>query len=162
MQEHFKPVNGYEGRYSVSNLGRVYSHRQGGRLLNPSIGTNPYPRVTLHSPRSVEKVHHLVAAAFLGPRPHGLSVCHRDGNRLNNAACNLYYGTAKQNSADAISHGTWTKGQKCHSAKLTPAQVLEMRRLRSSGLTYKQLGQMFGVAMTNAREAVLGINWRHV
>lgn len=48
----------------------------------------------------------LVCAAFHGPRLSGLMVRHLDGNSLNDHADNLAWGTAAENSADAIRHGT--------------------------------------------------------
>lgn len=37
-------------------------------------------------------VHDLVAAAFLGPCPKGMVVCHGPGGPLDNSAENLFYG----------------------------------------------------------------------
>lgn len=42
-------------------------------------------------------IHGLVAEAFLGPRPEGYQVDHKDGNRSNNHISNLEYVTAKEN-----------------------------------------------------------------
>jgi hypothetical protein len=50
-------------------------------------------------------VHTLVAEAFLGIRPEGMMVCHRDDVKRNNRASNLYYGTQKQNAQDALRNG---------------------------------------------------------
>lgn len=45
-----------------------------------------------------KKVHHLVAEAFLGPRPSKSSVVmHLDDNPLNNRVDNLKWGTQKEN-----------------------------------------------------------------
>lgn len=47
--------------------------------------------------RRVYRVHLLVAEAFLGPRPAGLVVLHRDEDNQNNEPGNLKYGTQKEN-----------------------------------------------------------------
>ena len=46
------------------------------------------------------KVHHLVAAAFLGPRPAGMVVCHTNGDPLDNRVENLRYDTQAANIED--------------------------------------------------------------
>jgi len=45
-------------------------------------------------------IHHMVAAAFIGPRPKGLVVMHKDGNRENNHHSNLSYGSKARNTQD--------------------------------------------------------------
>lgn len=45
-------------------------------------------------------VHHLVALVFHGPRPAGHEVRHLDGDRFNNHADNLAYGTPDENRMD--------------------------------------------------------------
>jgi hypothetical protein len=48
--------------------------------------------------RRAHYVHHLVADAFLGPRPEGKQIRHRDDDSFNNVASNLMYGTPSQNA----------------------------------------------------------------
>ncbi|SHJ58468.1 NUMOD4 motif-containing protein [Nocardiopsis flavescens] len=108
-REQWRAVVGFPG-YEVSSLGNVrsWSRYKRGELLKLRPGTTGYPHVTLwrdgrcHRP----KVHRLVALAFIGPRPDGQQVRHLDGDRLNNAADNLAYGTPSQNVRDSVRHGT--------------------------------------------------------
>ena len=116
----WRDVVGYEGYYEVSSTGavrRVARHvlhgPSGGtsflptRLLSPTLQRTGYLQVALHRDgiRTDRKVHHLVAEAFIGPRPPGAWVLHGDDNKLNNAVENLRYGTPSENVADAISNG---------------------------------------------------------
>ncbi|AIC71938.1 NUMOD4 motif [Mycobacteroides abscessus] len=75
-------------RYFVSSQGQVYSFRTK-RILKPDVVSGRYPRVDLDGKQTV-KVHHLVAAAFLGPRPEGALVLHRDDDATNNTLDNIY------------------------------------------------------------------------
>ncbi len=126
MSEQWRAVIGYEGNYEVSSKGRVKSLnrivpviRQGKlgtrripeRILKPGRHVAGYPQVFLYregTPR-MEQIHQLVAAAFVGPRPEGHEVRHRDGDSGNPRATNLTYGTRKQNYDDAIRHGAIRK-----------------------------------------------------
>lgn len=108
--------------YQVSDAGRVRSvdrtvrHSDGkssfrrGKVLTATVSKRTgYPMVYIvyaNGARRNVTVHSLVAAAFIGPRPEGLQVCHKDGNRENPAADNLRYGTPRSNAADKIGHGT--------------------------------------------------------
>lgn len=100
----WRPVIGYEGRYEVSHLGRVRSllraHLgQPPRLLAPTPDDHGYPKVTLSkdSRRKCCHVHNLVAAAFIGPRPAGHIVHHKDDRPDNPRASNLTYVTYSKN-----------------------------------------------------------------
>ena len=59
-----------------------------------------------------KSVHSLVAEVFIGPRPKGLQIRHLDGYKANNRSGNLVYGTAKENEADKVLHGTKATGCK--------------------------------------------------
>lgn len=116
--ERWLPVVGWEGLYSVSDMGRVRSesrdvvdrlgrtHRIAGRVLTPD--TDVYPKVVLwNGPINCRcRVHVLVLTAFKGPRPPGMLGCHDDGDNSHNSVSNLYWGTPRQNALDAIRHGS--------------------------------------------------------
>lgn len=121
MNEEWRPVEGWEALYEVSDRGRVRSvlrlvrggqgshAMRGGRLLKLTA-SGGYFVVTLsdRTRKKLARVHHLVAIAFVEGRAPGLNVCHDDGDSLNNAASNLYWGTQTQNMQDKWRHGTAT------------------------------------------------------
>ena len=77
--------------------------------MKPSLTVKvPYCRVNMAPGTSTQYVHHVVAEAFLGPRPCGLVVRHMDGDRENNAASNLAYVTYEWVCAerDKFGHAT--------------------------------------------------------
>lgn len=94
MEEIWKDVKGFEGRYQVSNLGRVRSldwPRHKGRVLKLMIGKKwGYYVVNLaHIDGYVKtfNVHRIVAMTFI-PNPDNLpEVNHKDENKLNNVVC---------------------------------------------------------------------------
>lgn len=117
MSEQWRPVQGYEGLYDVSNHGRVRSMHVGGRLLAIPANRFGYPIVRLHDGRGNGKtfnVHSLVALAFLGEREPGQQVRHLDGNPANNLVTNLRYGSASENMLDRVQHGNDHNVRKTH------------------------------------------------
>ena len=103
--EEWKWVEGYEGKYEVSNHGRVKSYYRidGPRIRTLRKNNRGYPMmVTGAAPRKGLLVHRLVATAFV-PNPNGYrEVNHLDGNKTNNHYGNLEWTTglwsAKVNS----------------------------------------------------------------
>lgn len=91
MEEVWKDIKGFEGRYQVSNLGRVRSldwPRHRGRILKLMIGSRwGYYVAHLSHVDGYAKtcsVHRLVAMAFI-PNPDNLpEINHKDENKLNN------------------------------------------------------------------------------
>jgi hypothetical protein len=101
-----------------------------GRIRKLALRTDGYRQVGLsRGPEvSMHYVHDLVAAAFHGPKPSGFEVRHKNGRRAENQALNLHYGTVQENQRDRISHGTDIRGEAVYGAKLTPPEVLRIRR----------------------------------
>lgn len=180
--EEWRDILGYEGSYQVSNLGRV---RSLDRILQGPPGVQGYPRSSMGRVLKLKTVlpngyiaavlscpgkgktnvyvSHLVAAAFIGPRPPGLEVAHKDGKKPNNRVDNLRYCTPAENAADRAKHGTQVRGARCHMAKLTDADVLAIRRRRaSSNETLKVIGLDFGLSASATAALVRRASWKHL
>lgn len=127
--ETWKPVIGYENLYEVSDLGNVRSvdryidtnikhvtrRLQKGRILSQNLKKNGYMTVDLCKNGKIKTtlVHRIVADAFLqedGKR----TINHIDGDKTNNAVCNLERSSHSENIKHAfktgLSHISWTKG----------------------------------------------------
>ena len=101
ITEVWRPVKGFEGRYEVSNYGRIkslnYCNRGYEKILSPSKDHYGYLFISLGRGGRNKKVHRLVAEAFL-PNPNNLpEVNHKDENRANNAVWNLEWCDRKYN-----------------------------------------------------------------
>lgn len=120
----WRPVVGYEGKYEVSSDGQIrtlpridsYGRPVKGRLRTLSVVGNGYQLITMSSDgkKAGRYVHVMVAEAFHGPGPHGMEVRHLDGNKLNNRASNLAWGTSGENKLDMVRHGSHYTASKTH------------------------------------------------
>lgn len=106
-KEEWRDIEGYEGLYQVSNLGRIksleridnYNRLVKEQILKP-IANRGYLRVCLYKDGKQKKisVHRIVAENFL-ENPHNYpQVNHKDENKSNNCVENLEWCTAKYNS----------------------------------------------------------------
>jgi hypothetical protein len=105
-------------------------------------------------------VHDLVAAAFIGRKPMGLEVRHRDGNPANNAVSNLLYGTRAENMADAIAHGTTRRGERNARAKLSQERVLDIRRRKDAGQSVRAIANDLRIPYWTVHSIVYRKTWR--
>ena len=153
--------------YEVSNLGRV--RRQNRILVASWTGTvgKQYLACGLcdGARRRCARVHILVAESFLGPKPMGLETAHLDGDRANNALNNLRYVTCSENNLHKREHGTMSRGEDRHNAKLTPEDVLDIRRRaapRSRVNGYAALAREYGISEQHAFKVANRKAWVHV
>ena len=119
--ELWRDVHGFEGKYQVSDHGRVrsmdrqvpmrsihgleyYRHKKGVELRPGTC--RGYLIVNLF-PYGTIAVHRLVAQAFVEGYKNdgGLEVNHKDGNKRNNHASNLEWVTKKENQDHAVAKG---------------------------------------------------------
>jgi hypothetical protein len=109
--EEWRDIPGFEGRYQVSDLGRVRSLDHRVRLvakgvettrLSPSRVLRPAPHKSGHlmvmlGRKNNKDVHVLVARAFIGDPPPGHEVMHANHTPSDNRLSNLSYGTRSEN-----------------------------------------------------------------
>lgn len=94
-------IPGYEGRYTVTESGEVFS---GTKKLRPNLSTPGYHSVCLcinGKPRR-HQIHRLVANAFI-PNPKALpQVNHKNGVKTDNRVENLEWCTCSENHLHAL------------------------------------------------------------
>ena len=124
MKEELREVEGFNGKYFVSNFGKVYSTNSGElKELKLHITKKGYARVSLskNSKNKHLRVHRLVMFCFNPTLDTLLEVNHKDGDKLNNKLNNLEWVTGMGN----IEHGM-TNG------KISPSLLIkEFIRLRT-------------------------------
>ena len=96
--ERMIPMPGYEGRYSVTESGQVYSHKSN-KFIKAHDNGHGYMEVCLcvDGKPFHKYVHRIVAEAFVLNPDNLPEVNHKDENRANNHAGNLEWCTAKYN-----------------------------------------------------------------
>ena len=100
MKEEWKLIPESDGKYLVSNLGRVKPVRTSQTPLKPYIGkNNGYPTVKIYGKNKIYRrtVHRLVALAFIPNPENKKTVNHKDGVRTNNVITNLEWATYSEN-----------------------------------------------------------------
>jgi HNH endonuclease/NUMOD4 motif len=173
LGEVWRAVVGWEGWYDVSSWGRVKRLRFSkvtrntwpGKILKPG-SAHGYLHVSLHRDdgfHQTRTVHTLVAAAFLGPRPEGMEVNHKDGIKTNNFPWNLEYVTPSENQLHAYRIGLKENahGEENWQSKLTDDVV---RAILEIGYT-KPLGEIaaqFGITKSNVCYILRGKTWKHL
>lgn len=125
----YKPIPGYEGMYSVSNKGDVYSHYTN-RVLSPKLSNKGYLRVTLCKGKGNHKtivVHRLVAEVFIPNQENKPTVNHINEDKTDNSVENLEWATiAEQNL-----HGTRTERARLHTDYTKRSEKIDYKAIAS-------------------------------
>ena len=113
---------------------------------------------------SQQKVHRIVARVFIGPCPPGYQVNHKNGDKNDARLENLEYCTPKENSRHAReSLGHNFQGESVGTAKLTEAQVREIRRLHDiAGISSYRLARMYGMGTSQILRIIHRQSWTHI
>ncbi len=104
---------------------------------------------------SNQLVHRVVYQTTIGPIPEGIDVLHKCDTP---ACCNpehLFLGDHAENMRDKA-----IKGRQI--AKLTPPQVIDIKRAIASGVSCNSLSIRYGVSPHTISDIKHGITWKHV
>lgn len=172
MNEEWRDIEGYEGVYQISNLGRVKSldrmvgHNKGGKKLirgklkRAHIAKNGYPMLNLSNKNRQESVylHRILGKTFL-PNPRRLeTINHKDGNKENFDLSNLEWASHSEN----ISHAYRT-GLRKPTRILDDCIVLSIITFAHKRHTSQQsLANCFGVTRSCVQSIVRRNTWKHM
>lgn len=159
MEEIWKDIPGYEGKYQASTEGRIRSldrkvrgvcHFTGeefyrnikGQILKPGRFCKAgHVSVVLGHGIPGRPVHQLVMLTFVGETPEGMEVLHNNGDPTDNRLDNLRYGTRTENILDVYRQGkVWRK--------LSVEDVQAIRFGIYCGIKGTELSEMFGISQS--------------
>ncbi len=164
----------HDGVLRIDDEGRIWrvaerrNNGKGASRLIPvtprraeNVGNKGYRRLTLgvsaDKTRSVQ-AHRVIWVWFNGPIPEGLEVNHKDLNKHHNRLSTLELVTPTGTMDHAYAQGRARAYQLSHTWRgrpvLTDEQKAEMRRLRATGMYWKDSGARFGCTATHAMRVV--------
>jgi len=175
--ERWLPIAGTDGKFEVSDHGRVRGPR-GLKTTTPDRYGYPRSFLFLNGERVGKSVHSLVAAAFIGPRPAGYDVDHIDRDKANNRVENLRYVTHAENMRLAfpdrkvhpprpprpprsrVKRGPASlKGEMNGRSVLTAEQVQAIRSAARPGYG-AALARQYGVSKVTISDILAGRTWK--
>jgi hypothetical protein len=181
MEEVWKDVVGFEGKYEVSNLGRIrslphetlivrnfgtpYYLPKLGRIINPQPRRHGYLSVWLYgnggnNGRTGKQysVHRIVAEAFC-PNPNGCEeVNHINEDKSDNRACNLEWCTQLDNVAYAAEN---MKKQKTECRATNTGEKYISLRMSRGGKEYYRVNIRFARADKSFKTIAEAIRYRN-
>lgn len=124
-KEVWKDIEGFEGLYQVSNLGRVkslekkvrpnrgsYVHKE--RIMTSNCTTHRYRRIILkhNGKKTCRYIHRLVAQAFIPNPENKPQINHKNGDRYFNHVSNLEWCNQNENMIHSYAIGLRTSPMK--------------------------------------------------
>ena len=144
-----KDVKGYEGRYKITEDGKIYSVKS--KRFIGHQNAYGYNRVSLQVGKYKYKtflIHRLVAEAYIPNPDNKPFVNHIDGNKQNNCVENLEWVTQQENAMHAYKHNLIDipkprNGMANGNAKFSDAVI---REIIESNMKQKDICKKYGIS----------------
>jgi len=156
IKEEWKQIKEAKEGYFVSNLGRVKNPK--GLLIKSGDNGGGYRYIFYRTKENKSKrtyVHRLVAAYFLKSEDGCIYVNHKDLNKENNAADNLEWVTAKQNTAHGIKAGCINKKGRPHTIH-SDEKIRRVYAEHIKGMTLCEIERVYGVNRSTLASIIRG------
>ena len=157
-------ITGYEGVYSITKNGYVWSHKREKFLAFGSNSGGQYKSVCLSKCGKAKcfSVHRLVALHYIKNLSNKPEVNHIDGDKLNNHYKNLEWVTSSENSKHAhrtgliknIPSSRFISGfdpRRAAKRLLSDAEVVNMRKRSENGETFRSISEDFNIDESSVR-----------
>lgn len=155
-----KDIDGYEGRYAVTDDGRVWSYVSCKWLSSP-LNDWGYPRLNLRTNNHSTQftVHRLVAMAFCKKNEGCNEVNHIDGDKTNNRSDNLEWVTSSQNSQHAWDTGLQRNNLGIYAAqkarrRFSSQAVIAIRQMSEAGFTRRVISALYDCSEGSVQKIV--------
>lgn len=173
--EEFRDIEGYEGLYQVSNLGRVKSLSRiktniygikypiKERILKHVTHTEGYLSVALciNGKPTTKLVHRLVGQAFLLKDIEKAFINHKNGIKIDNRLDNLEWCTTKENNQHSHDLNLSKKGVDHPNSKLLEKDIFEIRN-KLKHLSQTEVSEIYGVSQTLISKIKRNKIWKHL
>lgn len=181
--EIWKPIEGFEGHYEISDhgtvrsltrkvilrkLGAMATRWQEGKILKLKKDRYGYLAVHLRNgPVNIyPSVHRLVAKAFLESVEGKNSVNHIDGDKTNNHVSNLEWNSVAENNSHRIKvlGVNFAQGERLPQTILTADSVVKIKTIFRDhpSITLQEIADQFGTSASNISAIKCGRSWTHV
>lgn len=174
--EEWRDIEGFNGRYVVSNMGRVkntnWRHTGKSKLMTEIAWPYGYKKVHLGDKKYF--VHRLVAQAFIG-NIDGMEINHLNGNPSDNRVTNLEICTRNENmrhSWEKLGRQIWSKGIKgSAAARSKPICAIDENGIvRYMAATQREMAALLGVSRSSLMNYMRGAtafiqkykNWKFI
>jgi hypothetical protein len=170
--EIWKDIPNFEGLYQVSNIGRVKSvdrirNQSNGKkrffpekIIKPFIDDSGYPRICIYTKDATptkQKVHRLVAMAFIPNPDNKPCVGHLDNDRMNPKVENLVWCTVKENAQHCIKSGRQHKlSAEAHPSSKPVIAINKITGQRTKFGSQKHAAKMLGLHQTHVNGVITG------
>lgn len=166
MKEIWKDIEGYEGLYQVSNLGRIKSFHKKNEIVM-KLNYARYTQIDLmkDGERKCKRVCRLVGIHFISNPENKPQINHKDGNKHNNVYTNLEWATGSENCVHAFENNLRARypGEKHGMAKATDKIILEIRKKYDSGkYTKSMLAKEYGFFHSHICQIINRKIWKHI
>jgi uncharacterized protein YjcR len=167
IDEEWRDIPGFEGRYIISNYGKIKSVISS-KFLKPGIDKYGYSKVTLfdgyHKPRYLT-IHRLVGLTFI-PNPENLpQINHIDNNKQNNFVNNLEWCTIQYNNKyrHIIDPDLFKRSGENFATKLNKEKVLEIYNLvNEKKVKQSDIANRYGISVRTIRAILDKDMWENV
>ena len=162
-QEIFQPINGFEGLYEISNLGRLRNNRKIMKTYTINSGYQA-AKLTKDGIRYSVLIHRLVAEAFLTKPQSAIEVNHKNQEKCDNSVDNLEWVTCSGNKRHSLDNG-WTtynepsKGVKLGNTSKFHNVLWDKAREKWIGVVRHQKKNWFPKRFDSEADAAKHVNW---
>ncbi len=174
-EEIWKDIPEYQGKYQVSNCGRIKSLTRKvpcvngvrtvkERILKQAVSKRVgYPFITLAS-NCIHKshlMHRLISEAFIPNPENKPQVNHKNGIKTDNRICNLEWVTYHENRQHAFDTGLQKPVQgECHGHSIVTEKIV--KEIRESKERPYILCKHYNISETTIRDIRKRRSWRHL